>query len=98
MAAPEDEPRDARLPKDRPRRGRREDSAFAEVVLGFGRAVRRMLFGTPPADEQPLDDDGLAGSRIPRHPPDTSGSGSVALVEPAVAADLDEETDSPTGR
>jgi hypothetical protein len=81
-------------PRDRPRRGRREDQAFAEVVIGFARAVRRMLFGTPPADESPPDDDGLAGSRIPRHPPDASGSGSVALAEPVVADDLDEPADA----
>jgi len=98
MANAEDEPPDARLPKDRPRRGRREDSAFAEVVIGFARAVRRMLFGTPPADGLMPDDDGLAGSRIPRHPPDTSGSGSVTLAEPVVTTDLDEPADGPPSR
>jgi hypothetical protein len=96
VAESDNEPRDVRSRKDRAPRGRREDPAFADVVIGFARAVRRMLFGPPP--DEPPDDDGLAGSRIPRNPPDASGSGSVALAEPIVAADLDEETDTPSGR
>jgi hypothetical protein len=85
MTDADDEPRDVRLRKDRSPRGRREDPAFAGVVIGFARAVRRMLFGPPP------DDEGLAGSRIPRRPPDASGSGSVALAAPAATETSDEE-------
>jgi hypothetical protein len=90
MADADNETDDVRLPKDRPSRGRPQDSAFAEVVFGFARAVRRMLFGTPPPDRSPPDDDGLAGSRVPRHPPDASGSGSVALAEPIAPEDTDD--------
>lgn len=70
-------------PKRRRRRGRKPDTdpAFAEVVAGFAHALRRMILAIPPPDE-PLDEGGLAGSRIPRRPPDKSGSGSVALIEP----------------
>jgi hypothetical protein len=56
--------------------------------MGFARAVRKVLFG-PPGDEPP-DDGGLAGSRVPRRPSDLSGSGSVALAEPIVEEEADE--------
>lgn len=38
------------------------------------------------------DDGGLASARVPRRPPDHSGSGSAALVEPTVE---DPTRDSP---
>lgn len=75
-------PRRQRLRKDKRRsRPREEDQAFAGIVIGFARAVRRMVFGPPP-DEEPHDDAGMAGSGVPRHPPGDAGYGSVALAEP----------------
>lgn len=72
-----------------------ERSAPHSSIIGrFVRAMRRMIFGTPrgevtfippPADDPPDDD--LAGSGVPRRPPNQSGSGSVALVEPGSAED-----------
>jgi hypothetical protein len=66
-------------------------STLEKVIAGFASAVRRMVHRRPPgepgewpqgpADELlgPDDDSGLAGSRVPRRPPDRSGSGAVAL-------------------
>jgi hypothetical protein len=72
--------------------------ALGRVVAGFADAVRGMVWRRSaltdrwvPPDEstdtgyQPWlwdDDAGLAGSRVPRRPPDRSGSGAVALLEP----------------
>ena len=56
--------------------------------MGFARAVRNMMFG-PPRDDPP-DDGGRAGSRVPRRPSDLSGSGSVALAEPTANERADE--------
>ena len=72
-------------------RTQRERNVFTGIIGRVARAVRRMLFGDPPAevmsspppaDKPPGDGDDMAGSGVPRRPPDQSGSGSVALVEP----------------
>jgi len=55
-------PRKGRLPG-----AREEDPVFAGVVVRFAEAVREMVFGPPPED-QPPDDAGMAGSRVPRRP------------------------------
>jgi len=73
-----------RTPKGRRPGARAKDTVFAGVVVGFAHAVRRLMFGPPP--DEP-DDGGLAGSRVPRRPPDHFGSGSVALVEPDADSD-----------
>lgn len=81
--------------RQRPTKGE-DDPTFAGIVVGFAQAVRKMIFGPPPTDEPP-DDGGMAGSRVPRRPPDRSGSGSVALVEPIAAdADLEDQVDPHT--
>jgi hypothetical protein len=66
-------------------------STLEKVVAGFAAAVRRMTGRRPPGElgewphgpptqpSDPDDDSGLAGSRVPRRPPDRSGSGAVAL-------------------
>jgi hypothetical protein len=83
---------------DRKAGGRRAEAAHA--VLAFAYAVGRMVArkqqppdsGTsrrPGRDDAPQDDDdGLAGSRVPLHPYDRSGSGAVALsLDDDVGAD-----------
>jgi hypothetical protein len=92
---------------DRRPRTQREGNVFAGIFGRVARAVRRMLFGAPPAevivpapptDEPPGGGDDMAGSGVPRRPPDQSGSGSVALVEPTVGESGFEEQDDPHTR
>ena len=78
----------------RPRRSRRgRDLVLVGLVRRFFDAVMVMRARhSPPADlpaaprEPPFDDfgddGGLTHPGVPRRPPDTSGSGSVALDEP----------------
>lgn len=78
----------------RPRHGSRQagDPVFAGIIAAFASAVdrlrwrRRNLPQVGFTQESILWDDdpdgGLAASRVPRRPPDLSGSGSEALVEP----------------
>jgi hypothetical protein len=66
-------------------------SMLEKVVAGFASTVRRMVHSRPPGElgewphgpsiqpPDPDDDSGLAGSRVPRRPPDRSDSGAVAL-------------------
>lgn len=70
--------------------------ALGRVIAGFAEAVRGMVWRRgaesqaspdepPDAGHQPWpwdDDAGLAGSRVPRRPPDRSGSGAIALLAP----------------
>jgi hypothetical protein len=64
-----------------------------KVATDFWFAIQRMTRREGPSttpDEGPSgfdDDDGAAGSRVPRKPPDSSGSASVELV---LAKDLDD--------
>jgi hypothetical protein len=78
---------------------------FAGLIVRFSDAIRAVLRrdrppGGPeegqsmtfwPEDDERLDDGGLAGSRVPRRPPDVSGSGAVALVELTPDEGLDAE-------
>lgn len=64
----------------------RTDPRLRKVAMDFWFVVQRMARRSePPAssddDEPGIDDDGLAGSRVPRRPSDSSGSASVQ-VEP----------------
>lgn len=76
--------------KARPQRSRNErGSVFAGVVAAFATAVERLRGGHHEmefTEEVSLWDDegdgGLAASRVPRVPPDRSGSGSAAMKEP----------------
>ena len=78
-----------------------EGNAFTAIVARIARAVRRMLFGTPRpeviptprASDGPPGGDDMASSGVPRRPPDNSGSGSVALVEPKAGTTGFEEHD-----
>lgn len=67
-------------------------SIFAGVVMGFAAAVERLRTRNRGNDVDytekevyfDIDEDGgLASARVPRRPPDRSGSGSAALIEPA---------------
>jgi hypothetical protein len=56
-----------------------------KVATDFWFAIQRMTRREGPSatpDEGPsrFDDDGAAGSQVPRKPPDSSGSASVELV------------------
>ena len=71
---------------------KKRHSTFARVVAGFAAAVERFRRGRLHESEIDFnqetllwDDDedgGLAASRVPRRPPDRSGSGSAVLAEP----------------
>ena len=83
---------------DRPRRRRRVTwhDRQRHIVVEFWFAIQRMVrrrsegtehtvyFPEPPADD--LGDSGM-GSGVPRRPPDSSGSASVATIEPDDAYD-----------
>jgi hypothetical protein len=76
MAGSGEEALEPKRGRGRRRAKRTEDPVFAGIVLAFAEVIRRFLLPPPP------DEGGLAGSRVPRRPPDKSGSGSVALAEP----------------
>ena len=87
---------------DESRRGRsrkERHSIFAGVVAGFAAAVERLRRRRPYEGEVDFtqetllwddndEDGGLAASRVPRRPPDRSGSGSADLVEPPDSSDI----------
>lgn len=59
----------------------------------LGRAVTSEITFIPPFTDDPPDDDDMAGSGVPRRPPNQSGSGAVALAEPrSDEAGPDEQT------
>ena len=79
----------------RPRRKRTDEETFKAVVAGFFAAVQAMRLRGDQLDQLPReqgqsDDEGLAGSRVPRRPRGHSGSG-------AAVADLPELDDAPQG-
>jgi hypothetical protein len=89
--------------RNRERRGKsrtERDSIFAGVVAAFAAAIDRFRRRRPYESEvqftqetllwEDEEDGGLAASRVPRRPPDRSGSGSAAAVEPNDPRDIHE--------
>jgi len=71
------------------------DLVFAGIVARFATAIARFRGRRGGSDESAEveftettllwdddDDGGLAAARVPRRPPDRSGSGSAAMIEP----------------